>query len=118
MAPQRGTLHITLHDAKGLKAADASGFSDPYAAIGIGLHPSATNGTLVQSGVIKQNLNPIWEESFQVSGNACSLAPLLPCPCLVLLTRAFFPHHATSPTSTVQGRFRRAVPSTVTCLRV
>ena len=67
IAPQRGTLHISLHDAKGLRAADAAGLSsDPHATIGLGQSPSAEDGTLVQSTIIHQTLSPQWEENFEV----------------------------------------------------
>ena len=77
IAPQRGTLHVTLHSAEGLRAADTSGYSDPYATIGVGFHPSATAGTLVQSTVARQTLNPLWQESFPLRGASTSCAAAL-----------------------------------------
>ena len=63
MAPSEGMLHITLHDATGLKAADKNGLSDPYVAI------TPPTGKKCKSKVQRRTLSPAWEEAFALRGD-------------------------------------------------
>jgi len=55
-----GTLSVDLLDARNLKAVDSSGTSDPYVVFTV-------NGARVyKSEVIKKNLNPVFNESFEI----------------------------------------------------
>ena len=66
--PQRGTLHVTLIDAEGLRAADANGLSDPYATISVGFKPDPKR-TILTSKVVEQTLSPTWNEDFAIEGD-------------------------------------------------
>ena len=61
-------LHVTLHGATGLRAADKSGFSDPTATLSFGAHPKPKK-TLFKSRILKQTLNPKWNEQYAVHGD-------------------------------------------------
>lgn len=55
-----GMLTVFVDGAKGLKAADRNGYSDPYAQFTL-------NGLKVfKSDVKKKTLNPTWNEKFDV----------------------------------------------------
>jgi len=57
----RGTLHVLLQRASGLKAMDRNGKSDPYAKLTL-------QGVTHKSKTIKKTLDPEWNESFKWSG--------------------------------------------------
>jgi hypothetical protein len=53
-----GVLTVDVVKANNLDAADKNGFSDPYAIVEYGLRR-------VKTAVIKKNLNPVWNSSFE-----------------------------------------------------
>ena len=57
----KGTLHVYLSHATGLKSADRNGLSDPYVKLSLGKHKS-------KSKTIKKTLNPRWDEDFEWRG--------------------------------------------------
>ena len=56
-----GTLHLHVKHGVGLKAMDSNGKSDPYVVLTAG-------GLTKQTKVIKANLDPVWNETFQLPG--------------------------------------------------
>ena len=66
--PQEMKLHIHVIEAKSLKAMDRNGKSDPYVTIQVGkLGKAKTDKSRkCQSRVIKKNLNPAWDEHFEL----------------------------------------------------
>ncbi|KAG0171780.1 Multiple C2 and transmembrane domain-containing protein 2 [Apophysomyces sp. BC1034] len=52
-------LRVGLISARGLAAADKTGFSDPYAV-------ARVNGKKYTTKVIKQTLDPIWDYAFEI----------------------------------------------------
>ena len=67
MVQQQGTLHLTLVDATGLKCRSKSGLADAFASINIGQRP-VQGYTKLRSEVIRQTVNPQWNERFEVRG--------------------------------------------------
>ena len=64
-APQRGRLHVTLHEAHGLPMADEeTGSADPYVTVAVGVHPKPKTST-----TLRQTLNPKWEETLSWTGD-------------------------------------------------
>ena len=62
-----GTLTLTLLSGKGLMAADANGFSDPYVKLTLGkVHK--------KSKTVPKTLNPMWDEPFEFKGLLAELA--------------------------------------------
>ena len=59
----RGRLVVHLRDARGLRAADRGGTSDPYATLKLG-----PDGAAQKSRVIKGTLAPTWDERFEFRG--------------------------------------------------
>ena len=59
---EQGTLEVLVHRAAGLLAADKNGLSDPYVIVQLG------EGKLWRSRVVPKTLDPVWEESYLVSG--------------------------------------------------
>ena len=57
----RGTLHVRLERAAGLKAMDRNGKSDPYVKLSL-------CGKTHKSKVVKENLNPHWDQQFTFAG--------------------------------------------------
>ena len=55
-------IHVQVVSAKGLRAADSNGLSDPYTVVHLG---SRTD----QTRVIQENLNPEWHETFVYSAD-------------------------------------------------
>ena len=66
----RGTMRIVLVSARGLKAADSNGLSDPYCQLSMGRQRKT-------STTIKKSLNPIWKEEFQFKGEIAKLGSKL-----------------------------------------
>ena len=66
----RGTMRIVLVSARGLKAADSNGLSDPYCMLSMGRHRKT-------STTIKKTLNPKWNEEFQFKGEIAKLGSKL-----------------------------------------
>ena len=60
LPPPSLALHLHLHGARGLRAADANGLSDPYCLVEVGRSCAATR-------VVFKSLQPEWEESFRFS---------------------------------------------------
>jgi hypothetical protein len=58
----RSRLSITIHEARHLKNLDKSGVSDPYARVY--LLPDDKPSNKRKTKIIKNNLNPIWQETF------------------------------------------------------
>ena len=58
----KSRLVITIHEANGLINTDKNSFSDPYCRIY--LLPDEKQNSKLKTKVIKNNLNPQWEESF------------------------------------------------------
>lgn len=56
-----GTMNVCLVRASGLKAADSNGLSDPYVKLTI-------SGLTQKSKIVKKNLNPSYDETFQFHG--------------------------------------------------
>lgn len=53
-------LHIEIIEARGLRAADSNGKSDPYCRVHLNKHDTANKH---KTATIKTNLNPTWNES-------------------------------------------------------
>lgn len=62
---------MTVHSAKGLRAADRGGLSDPYVAISWW---KQLKKPLFSTRVLIKNLNPVWEET---AFSACLFLPTL-----------------------------------------
>lgn len=60
--PSKYTFTIKVVEAEDLKACDASGYSDPYVVFG-----DEYQKRLYKTRIIHQNLNPRWDESFDVT---------------------------------------------------
>ncbi|KAG5928103.1 hypothetical protein E4U42_001264 [Claviceps africana] len=60
--PSKYTFTIKVVEAEDLKACDSSGFSDPYVVFG-----DEYQKRLYKTRIIYQNLNPRWDESFDVT---------------------------------------------------
>jgi len=59
-------LHCTITRAKGLKAMDSNGLSDPY--VKLHLLPGANKSTKLRTKTIHKTLNPEWNESLTYYG--------------------------------------------------
>lgn len=59
-------LHCTIARARGLKAMDSNGFSDPY--VKLHLLPGASKSTKLRTKTIHKTLNPEWNESLTYYG--------------------------------------------------
>ncbi|XP_059146253.1 double C2-like domain-containing protein beta isoform X4 [Physella acuta] len=59
-------LHCTIARAKGLKAMDSNGLSDPY--VKLHLLPGASKSTKLRTKTIHKTLNPEWNESLTYYG--------------------------------------------------
>ena len=55
-------LSILVHEAHGLRRADWLGLSDPYALV----FADDADNVVFNSSIIKQNLNPMWNEKAQL----------------------------------------------------
>lgn len=63
-----GILRIELLHGRNLKAADLTGKSDPYVVFGVGRYKEkALRHSLAQSSVVRQTLNPDWNETFMLN---------------------------------------------------
>ena len=54
-----GKITIQIIEGSSLPICDPSGFSDPFAVVKLGKQKFTTS-------VIKQNLNPVWNEQFEL----------------------------------------------------
>jgi synaptotagmin-like protein len=62
-----GVLHVTIHDASGLAAADSNGLSDPY--IKTYLLPDKSKRSKNKTVIKKKTLNPVYNETYHVSNS-------------------------------------------------
>ena len=61
-------LRVTIHEARGLAAADSNGLSDPY--VKTYLLPDKSKHSKGKTEVKKKTLNPVYNETLLVSGNS------------------------------------------------
>ncbi|KAJ3132723.1 Myosin type-2 heavy chain 1 [Physocladia obscura] len=68
-----GTVYLTIEEAKGLKAVDKNGASDPYVKVIQSIHGEEV--LLLRTKVIRKTLDPVWQEtvSFQIPPSIVSL---------------------------------------------
>jgi hypothetical protein len=59
----RGTLNVHIKEARDLPATNANGFTD--AMVKCFLLPDRSASSKKKTGVVKNNLNPVWEERFE-----------------------------------------------------
>lgn len=64
--PTSQILQCTIHKAKGLKAMDSNGLSDPY--VKLHLLPGANKSTKLRTKTIHKTLNPQWNETLTYHG--------------------------------------------------
>ena len=69
----KGELRVTVKGASGLKAADRSGFSDPYCKVMLG-ESKEIEATAQKTKTIKKTLDPTWDETFRFPGTLKALA--------------------------------------------
>ena len=69
----KGELRVTVKGASGLKAADRSGFSDPYCKVMLG-ESKEIEATAQKTKTIKKTLEPTWDETFRFPGTLKALA--------------------------------------------
>ena len=69
----KGELRVTVKGASGLKAADRSGFSDPYCKVMLG-ESKDIEATAQKTKTIKKTLDPMWDETFRFPGTLKALA--------------------------------------------
>lgn len=60
-----GSLHVIIHDARGLAAADRNGLSDPY--VKTYLLPERSKHSKRKTSIKKKTLNPVYNETLLVS---------------------------------------------------
>jgi len=64
LSPEHSPLKVTIVEARNLPAADANGKSDPYVQL---LRTHGLDHAAVKTKVVKKNLNPVWNETFEFS---------------------------------------------------
>ena len=69
----KGELRVTVKGASGLKAADRSGFSDPYCKVMLG-ESKEIEATAQKTKTMKKTLEPTWDETFRFPGTLKALA--------------------------------------------
>jgi hypothetical protein len=69
----KGELRVTVKGASGLKAADRSGFSDPYCKVMLG-ESKQIEATAQKTKTMKKTLEPTWDETFRFPGTLKALA--------------------------------------------
>ena len=69
----KGELRVTVKGASGLKAADRSGFSDPYCKVMLG-ESKEIESTAQKTKTMKKTLEPTWDETFRFPGTLKALA--------------------------------------------
>ncbi|XP_076857088.1 double C2-like domain-containing protein alpha [Brachyhypopomus gauderio] len=60
------SLHCTILRAKGLKSMDFNGLADPY--VKLHLLPGACKANKLKTKIVKNNLNPVWNETLTYCG--------------------------------------------------
>lgn len=61
----RSRLSVTVHEARNLKNLDKKSISDPYARVY--LKPDGKPSYKRKTRIVKNNLNPVWQETFDYS---------------------------------------------------